>query len=330
MTKYILVVGGAGYIGSYVNKLLNRSGYKTVILDNLSTGDRRSVTKGTFIEGDLGNQDDLKHVFTQYPIDAVMHFAAYISVGESVSNPSKYYHNNVSNTLTLLDTMLDYQIKTFIFSSSAAIFGIPDKDLVDENNSKSPINPYGETKLIVEHILRDYSHAYDLRSCSLRYFNAAGGDPDGEVLNYQTNQSNLIPTALRSIKNPGNPLTVFGTDYNTTDGTCIRDYVHIHDLGTAHILAMEQLLNGGPTTQYNLGYGKGFSVFEVLDSIKRVTGHDINIIHGDRREGDPPQLIADSAKIRKELNWSPQYNDLDTIVQDCWNTMSHQATCCQK
>jgi UDP-glucose 4-epimerase len=329
MAKNVLITGGAGYIGSYVNKLLNESGYNTIVLDNLSTGDRRSVSKGTFIEGNFGNREDLQHVFTQYPIDAVMHFAAYISVGESVSAPAKYYVNNVTNTCTLLDAMLDHQIKTFVFSSSAAIFGNPKDHLVNEDCPKHPINPYGETKLMVEHILRDYSHAYGLRSCCLRYFNAAGGDPSGEILNFRTNQSNLIPTAIRSVINPGKPLTIFGSDYDTPDGTCIRDYIHIHDLGTAHILAMETLLKGGHTCCYNLGYGKGFSVLEVLDAIKHITGRNLEVVHGDRREGDPPQLIADSKRAQQELGWTPKYNDLNTIVRDCWNTMRHQEPCCK-
>lgn len=322
--KNILVVGGAGYIGSYVNKLLNLSGYTTIVLDNLSTGDRRSVVKGTFIEGDLGNPDDLQNVFTQYPIDAVMHFAACIDVGESVSNPAKYYHNNVVNTLTLLNAMVDAQIKIFIFSSSAAIFGIPKDPLINENSSQQPINPYGETKLIVEKILRDYSHAYDLHSCCLRYFNAAGGDPEGQIFNYQTNQANLIPTALRSLIHRNKPLTVFGTDYNTPDGTCIRDYIHLHDLGTAHLLALEKLLAGGPSCRYNLGYGKGFSVLEVIRSIEKVTGLKLDLVMGERRAGDPPQLIADSTLARKELKWTPQYAQLDEIVRHGWNSMRHQ------
>lgn len=329
MSKNILIVGGAGYIGSYVNKLLNRAGYHTIVLDNLSTGDRRTIAKGTFINGDLGNHEDLKRVFTQYPVDAVMHFAAYIDVGESVSNPKKYYQNNVANTLTLLDTMLDYEVKTFIFSSSAAIFGIPETPLVHEDTPKLPINPYGETKLMVEHILRDYSHAYGLHSCCLRYFNAAGGDPDGEILNYRTNQSNLIPTALRSLMRPDQTLTIFGTNYDTPDGTCIRDYVHIHDLGTAHILAMEKLLNGEPSCCYNLGYGKGFSVLEVINTIEKVTGRKLKINQGERREGDPEQLIADSTKARKELNWKPEYPDLEKIVEHGWNSMRHQEPCCR-
>ncbi len=330
MTKNILVVGGAGYIGSYINKLLNQTGYNTIVLDNLSTGDRRTVIKGTFVNGDLNNPEDLKNIFTQYPFDAVMHFAADINVGESISNPAKYYQNNVANTLNLLNTMIDYGVKTFIFSSSAAIFGNSKNRLVNEESPKAPINPYGETKLVVEHILRDYSHAYGLHSSCLRYFNAAGGDPEGEILNYRTNQSNLIPTALRSLLNPKLSLTLFGTDYDTPDGTCVRDYIHLHDLGTAHILSMEKLLNGHPSSHYNLGYGKGFSVLEVIESIERVTGRKVNIVHGERREGDPPQLIADSKKAYKELNWTTQYDDLDTIVRDGWNTMRHQEPCCQK
>lgn len=318
--KNILIAGGAGYIGSYINKLLNLAGYKTIVLDNLSTGDRRTVLKGTFIEGDLGNPEDLQNVFTQYSIDAVMHFAACINVGESVVNPRKYYHNNVVNTLTLLDAMVAAEIKIFIFSSSAAIFGSPEQPLLKEDSPKNPINPYGRTKLIVEQILEDYSAAYGLRSCCLRYFNAAGGDPEGEILNLRTNQSNLIPTALRSLLHK-KPLTVFGTDYPTPDGTCLRDYIHLYDLGMAHLLALEKLLKGDPSCCYNLGYGRGFSVWEVIHAIEKVTGFQLNVTCGERRVGDPPRLVADSTLAQKELHWKPQYDHLEQIIAHAWNCM---------
>lgn len=319
--KWILMTGGAGYIGSYTNKLLNETGYETLVLDNLVNGDPRAVTKGIFIEGDSGNHQLLDEIFQSYPISAVMHFAAYLDVGESVRDPAKYYQNNVCNTLVLLNAMIRHHIKNFIFSSSAAIFGNPKKMPVQEEDPPHPINPYGETKLIVEHILRDYDQAYGLRSSILRYFNVAGGDPKGELKNYRCNQSNLIPTALKSILNPEGTMTIFGTDYPTHDGTGIRDYIHLHDLAEAHILALAQLMEEGKSTHYNLGNGQGFSVREVLTAVQKVTGKPLNIVEGPRRAGDPALLIADATKANKVLKWSPKFSELEKIVGDAWKTM---------
>lgn len=320
--KNILIVGGAGYIGSYVNKILNESGYDTVVMDNLSVGDRRTVTRGTFFEGDIGNVDDLDRVFSEHAFDAVMHFAAFTDVGESVHNPAKYFRNNTSNTLTLLEAMVRHKVNVFIFSSTAAIFGLPEHgiDCLDEEHQKSPINPYGESKLMVETILRNFNSAYGMRYSCLRYFNAAGGDPTGEIKYFKQHESNLIPVALKSLLNKKS-ITIFGTDYPTPDGTGVRDYIHIHDLATAHILAMEQLFADKQATYYNLGNGRGFSVREVLASVERVTELPLKIVEGGRRAGDPAILLAASDKAKVELGWKPIYQDLDVIVRDSWNVI---------
>lgn len=323
--KTVLVVGGAGFIGSHVNKLLHENGYYTIVFDNLSKGNTQAVTRGTFFEGDLANKKDLEKAFSESPIDAVMHFAAYIDVGESINDPAKYYKNNVANTLNLLETMLSYHVKTFIFSSSAAIFGIPNEkstkeNFISESDPCSPINPYGESKLMVEKILRDYDKAYGLKSCSLRYFNAAGGDPDKEVKNYKKNESNLIPIVLKSLKNQ-TEVIINGTDYSTPDGTCVRDYIHVFDLGDAHIAAMQHLLNGKPSTSYNLGNGRGFSVRQVIKAAEKVTGLSAKVKEGPRREGDPPYLVSNSEKAENELGWHPRFSTLEEMIKHAWINM---------
>lgn len=320
----ILIVGGAGYIGSYVNKLLNKTGYPTVVLDDLSRGERDLVQAGTFVLGDMGDPAVLDELFSTHPIDAVMLFAAYTDVGESVDNPALYYKNNVVNTLTLLNAMVKYGVKSLIFSSSAAIFGNPHKELIDEDHPKEPINPYGQTKLMVEAILRDYSVAYQLASCSLRYFNAAGADPEGE-LPLKSKLTNLIPIIANSVRS-GQPFKLFGNDYDTKDGTCIRDYIHIHDLATAHILALKKLLKDKKTVAYNLGNGQGFSVLEVIEAARRVTKETLPYILAPRRAGDPPKLVADSTKAKKELGWEPIYPQIDTIVRDACGQAKNWAT----
>lgn len=321
MEKTILVVGGAGYIGSHVNKQLDDAGYQTVVYDNLSTGSRGAVTRGTFIEGDIGNSELLDEVFKSHKIDAVMHFAAFTDVGESVVNPLKYYHNNVCHTLNLLNAMQRNGIKVFIFSSTAAIFGLPQSDKITESHPQKPINPYGESKLMVEQILKDMDSAYGIRSCCLRYFNAAGGDPEQEVKNFKKKESNLIPVILRSLKNGDHSMTIFGTDYDTPDGTCIRDYIHILDLGQAHIQAMEQLFQGKPSCCYNLGNGQGFSVKEVIQAAEKVTRIPVKAVNGGRRAGDPPILLADSQKAFQELGWKPQFPQLEEMISHAWNAL---------
>lgn len=319
-TKTILIAGGAGFIGSHVNKMLNQAGYHTVVLDNLSKGNRNTILNSPFVEGDISSSNDLDHIFTNFKIDAVMHFAAFIDVGESVKNPAKYYSNNVTHTLTLLNAMIKHQVKTFIFSSSAAIFGIPQQIPVSENHPCNPINPYGESKLMVEKILRDYDIAYGLKSCCLRYFNAAGGDPEGIIKNFQTQVTNLIPLILRGLMSE-KPLTIFGTDYSTPDGTCVRDYVHIEDLGTAHIKGMERLFDGFPSEHYNLGNGHGYSVREVIQAAESVTSKKVNVKEGARRPGDPGVLVADSSKAFRELGWKPQYPSLEIMINHAWRAL---------
>lgn len=311
--KKILVVGGCGFIGSEVNKLLHQAGYETVILDNLSDSSKRSVKWGTFIKGDLGNRRLLEKLFSTHHFDAVMHFAAYIDVGESVRNPRKYYDNNVSKTLTLLNAMCDHDVKIFIFSSTAAVYGLPTQPLLSEDHPKNPINPYGQTKLIIEKILEDFDIAYGLKSAKMRYFNAAGGDPDGQIKLFSHKKTNLIPLILDAVRKK-QPITIHGTDYPTPDGTCVRDYVHIYDLGIAHIKAMEKLFEGGKSEAYNLGNGKGFSVREVIRATEKVLQTSIQVIEGPRRPGDPPFLLADTTKAQKLLNWQVQYPDIEMML----------------
>lgn len=314
----VFIAGGAGYIGSHIAKMVHESGYHAVVYDNLSHGNRNNVPFGEFIEGDLSDKKLLNEVFSGRSFDCVIHFAALIDVGESVRKPLRYYYNNVSLTLNLLETMESHGVKNLIFSSSAAIYGLPETPYIDEGHRKAPINPYGHTKLMMEQIIEDVAKAGDLRYSCLRYFNAAGGDPHGEIQYNKRKESNLIPIALDClIENV--PLTIYGTDYPTKDGTCIRDYIHIEDLGSAHILAMEKLLEGGCSANYNLGNGSGFSVREVVSSIERVTGKKIALIEGARRPGDPPQLVADAAKAKSELCWSPCYSSLDKIILDACN-----------
>lgn len=320
-TKNILIVGGAGFIGSQVNKMLHQKGWNTIVFDNLSLGSREAVTCGTFIQGDMANTQDLKDLFSKYKFDAVMHFAALIDVGESCVQPGKYYANNVVNTLNLLEAMREHSVRHFIFSSSAAIYGLPIQDRITESHPCNPINPYGETKLMVEKILRDYGKAYGITSCCLRYFNAAGGDPEGEIKNFKKKESNLIPILLKSLKQKEGALSIFGTDYPTPDGTCIRDYIHVYDLGMAHITALEHLLSGAPSSFYNLGNGSGFSVQQVIQTAELVTGLKARIIIAPRRPGDSPILVADSSKARKELHWQPRYFRLEDMITHAWNAL---------
>lgn len=319
--RTILVVGGAGFIGSHVNKQLDEAGYATVVLDNLSTGRKEAVTRGTFIEGDTADAALLEKIFTAHAIDAVMHFAASIDVGESVKTPLPYYRNNVCNTLNLLHAMQRHKVDTFVFSSTAAIFGLPQTAAIAESHPKNPINPYGSSKLMVETMLVDFDRAYGIKSASLRYFNAAGGDPNGEVKNYKSKESNLIPIVLRSLKHGDGKVALYGSDYPTPDGTCIRDYIHICDLAAAHIAALEQLFATRESSRYNLGNGRGYSVREVLRTASQVTGRAIQTFEAPRREGDPPILLADATKARNELGWSPAYPDLETMVRHAWQAI---------
>ena len=314
----ILVVGGAGYIGSHMVALLGESAHEVVTLDNLSHGYRDAVHYGAFVEADLADKDALERLLSAGAFDAVMHFASYIQVGESVVEPAKYYENNVSNTLNLLDAMVKHGVKHFIFSSTAAIFGEPEYTPIDELHPTLPINPYGRTKLYVEQILADYDRAYGLKSVCLRYFNAAGAHPDGSLGERHVPETHLIPLVLQAASGRRDAISVFGRDYPTPDGTCVRDYIHVMDLCEAHLLALETLVEDGESAAYNLGNGNGFTVQEVIDSAMRVTGREITVVDAPRRDGDPAHLVADSTMAKRVLGWQPQYADLDTIIRHAW------------
>jgi UDP-glucose 4-epimerase len=319
MTKQtILVIGGAGYIGAHMCKDLLCAGYDLLILDDLSRGHRDLIAGGTFYEGDLGDGALLKKIFRAHKVDAVMHFAAYSLVGESVEQPLAYYRNNVARTVELLDAMVQHGVKRFIFSSTAAVYGEPVTVPIDENHPRQPTNPYGTSKVTVEHMLADCQRAYGLQYVSLRYFNAAGADASGEIGERHEPESHLIPLVLQVATGQRESIKIFGTDYPTPDGTCLRDYVHVNDLTQAHLLALRHLLAGGGSTVYNLGNSIGYSVHEVIETARRITGHPIPAVTAARRPGDPAQLIADSAKIRRELNWEPRYEDLVSIIQAAW------------
>ena len=314
----ILVVGGAGYIGSHMVKMLLDAGQNVVTLDNLVNGHRDAVLGGEFVLGDLGDTVLLDGLFRSHTFDAVMHFASFIQVGESVKDPAKYYRNNVSCTLNLLDAMVTHGVRKFIFSSTAAIFGEPCRTPIDEAHPREPINPYGRSKLMVEQVLADYDLAYGLKSVCLRYFNAAGADPDGRLGERHDPETHLIPLVLQAASGRRESISVYGDNYATPDGSCIRDYIHVADLCEAHFLALEYLLNRTSSAAYNLGNGKGFSVYEVIESARRVTGKTINVVRESRRDGDPAVLVADSSLARKTLGWTPGYSDLDTIVGHAW------------
>jgi len=319
MKEKILVTGGAGYIGSHVVKLLGKKGYNLLILDNLSTGHDDSVLYGELIVGDLNDTELIEQILKDNKITAVMHFAAFIQVGESVENPLKYYKNNTCNALNLLIQLRKHGVNNFIFSSTAAVYGIPAKIPVKEDSPLQPINPYGESKVCVEKFLKDLSYAEnEFNYISLRYFNVAGADPEGELGQRYKEATHLITRCLKTAKGEFEKLEIYGTDYNTPDGTCIRDYIHVNDLGAAHIDALEYLLNNGKSDIFNLGYGHGYSVREVVNMAKKVTGIDFPVKEVGRREGDPPALTADSTKIRETLKWKPMYDNLEFIIKTAW------------
>lgn len=316
----ILITGGAGYIGSQTNYWLLDQGYETVVFDNLVYGHEQNVpSNSTFIKGDLANISDIQAVFRDHDIVGVIHFAAYAYVGESVTNPQKYYQNNVVGTLNLLNAMVEAEVKHIVFSSTCATYGIPESIPITEKEKQSPINPYGFTKLVVEHILRDYHHAYGLKSIALRYFNACGADPKlrtGEAHNPETH---LIPLIFKAIDS-GNPIKIFGNDYNTPDGTCIRDYIHTLDLASAHQTALDKLIKGELSCdQINLGTGNGFSVLEVIQTVEDITGKIVPQVIVERRVGDPDMLVADNAKARRVLGWYPTHSSLENIIETAWN-----------
>jgi UDP-glucose 4-epimerase len=321
--KNILVTGGAGYIGSHVTRALAARGYNPVVYDNLSGGFRDFVREFEFIQADIGDRDAAKRAMKERDVICVMNFASFIAVGESVQNPLKYYDNNVSRTIALFEAMRAAGVGNFIFSSTAAVYGYPEDIPIVEESPLRPINPYGRSKLFIEQVLQDLEASYGLRSIRLRYFNAAGADPSGEIGESHVPETHLIPLVMRSVLEDYT-LTVFGTDYRTHDGTCIRDYVHVNDLASAHVLALDRLLERRESGVFNLGNGRGFTVKEVVDSVRRVTGREPRVTEGPRRAGDPDALVASSARAVRDLRWAPQFGDIDTIVETAWRWESRR------
>lgn len=317
--KNILVIGGAGYIGSHTVKLLIDMGYNVIIYDNLSKGHKQvaDILNVKLIVGDLGDRQKLKEVFETEKIDIVMHFAAFIEVGESVIDPGKYYENNVAKVINLLNQMVESNIKYFVFSSTAATFGEPVEKTISETHPQKPINPYGMSKLMVEHILKDFEKAYNLKSVILRYFNAAGADIEGMIGESHSPESHLIPLVMQAAKGVRDSIKIYGTDYDTFDKTCIRDYIHVYDLALAHILSMEKMVSENTSQDYNLGNGTGYSVREIIDTVKKVSNVDFKVVEEQRRAGDPAILIANPNKIISNLNFKAKYN-LDDIIKSAW------------
>jgi UDP-arabinose 4-epimerase len=309
----VLVVGGAGFIGSHTCKALHKAGFTPVVLDNLSLGHADSVKWGEFIEGEMSDKTLLREIFARVKPLAVIHFASSIFVGESMSDPAKYYHNNITGTLALLDIMIEARVNHIVFSSTAAVFGMPQTIPIREDDAKAPINTYGFTKYVIEEALKDYDRAYGMRHIALRYFNAAGADIDGELGERHDPETHLIPLTL--LATDANPLNVMGSDYDTPDGTAIRDYIHVSDLADAHVKALRYLLRENVSNQFNLGTGTGFSVKEIIEATERVTGRKVPHSYAPRRAGDPPSLITANDKAREVLGWQPQITDIDVIVK---------------
>jgi UDP-glucose-4-epimerase GalE len=313
----ILVTGGAGYIGSHTRYFLQKKGHSVIVADNLSRGHKDAVPEGLLRIIDLGETDRLATLLRNERVDAVIHFAAYIAVGESTQIPEVYFVNNVSGSLSLFEAMVRCNVKRLVFSSSAAAYGIPERVPITEDQPYAPINPYGESKVMVEKILEWLDRYREFRGIRLRYFNACGAEPEAGLGERHDPETHLIPLLLRAIQT-GKPMTLFGNDYPTPDGTCIRDYIHVSDLAEAHVLAVEHLLRDGASEAFNVGTGSGHSVLEVLTAVQRVTGRKVPHTIGPRREGDPPSLVADSQKLQRTLDWSPKRADLDRIVADAW------------
>ena len=333
----ILVTGGAGYIGSHACKALSQAGFTPVTFDNLVYGHREAVQWGPLVVGDLLNAREIDQVFKEFQPDAVMHFAAYAYVGESVSDPEKYYRNNVVGSLNLFEAMRKASVGKIIFSSTCATYGLPAKGLpknngfsgqplISESHPQNPINPYGSSKLMIERILRDFDHAYQLRSICLRYFNAAGADMAAEIGENHDPETHLIPLILDAAAGVRTGITVYGSDYDTADGSCIRDYVHVSDLADAHVLALQALLNGAKSSVYNLGNGRGYSVKEVIAAAQAVTGREIPVSFGLRRVGDPASLVGDATLIKNTLGWAPRYSELADIIGSAWRWHQRPST----
>ncbi|MGG1573361.1 UDP-glucose 4-epimerase GalE [Fictibacillus sp. NRS-1165] len=323
----ILVTGGAGYIGSHVVKALIMKNYQVIVIDNLSTGNQEAIdSKAIFVKGDVRNPKDLEKIFSKYSVRAVMHFAANAYVGESVEKPAKYYSNNVNGMISLLKMMLQYHVKNIVFSSSCAVYGKPPCKIINENTPAVPINPYGWTKLIGEQLLKDFSSSYSLKYIALRYFNVAGAIGSGELGEDHTPETHLIPNILKHLLGETKKIFVFGNDYETKDGTCIRDYIHVTDLGNAHLLALEALLDNRVANRiYNVGNEKGISVNEIIKMCETITGRKAAVEYAKRREGDPPALIASAALLKKEFNWKAQF-DLKDMIESAWQWFLHHPT----
>ncbi|MEI6205148.1 MAG: UDP-glucose 4-epimerase GalE [Desulfuromonadales bacterium] len=326
MSESILVTGGCGYIGSHVVRQLFESGRKVVVYDNLSTGFRSSLIHSEeFLEGDLADREALDELFMKYRFTTVIHFAAAIIAPESVSKPLKYYGNNTRNTLGLLEICVKYGVRRFIFSSTAAVYGFPEGGVASEDSTLSPINPYGTSKLMSEWMLRDVSEAHGIRYAALRYFNVAGADPQARMGQRTPEATHLIKVACQAALGLRECVSIYGTDYPTPDGTGIRDYIHIEDLASAHLFALDYLEKGGESTAINVGYGSGSSVREVLNIVKKVSGVDFTVVEAERRPGDPASLVAHADKIRLLTDWRPRFNNLETIVADAWRWESRLA-----
>ena len=322
-TYTVLVTGGAGYIGTHMVKALMEAGHHPVTLDNLSNGHRKLLPGGAFYEGDVADRSVLDTIFNAHAIDAVMHFAGFIEVGESTQKPLKYYQNNCAATMTLFDAMLHHNVKRFIFSSTAAVYGEPQTQKIRETHPCTPINPYGESKLFVEKILHNLGLANGMRFVALRYFNAAGADPSGKTGELHHPETHLIPLVLEAASGKRPDIKIFGTDYPTPDGSCLRDYVHVTDLAQAHLLSLNHLMEGGASNIYNLGNSQGHSVQEVIQAARTVTGLQIPAVASQKRPGDPAVLVADSSRIRNELGWQPIYEDLERIIETAWSWARH-------
>jgi UDP-glucose 4-epimerase len=314
----ILVTGGAGYVGSHAARLLAAAGHEVWIYDNLSLGHRAAVADGRLVEGELGNGELIEQVLRDNSIDAVMHFAALTQVAESVADPARYYRNNVLGAISLLEAMRCANVRRFVFSSTTATYGVPETIPITEKEPQQPINPYGYTKLVIENVLADYASAYGFAYAALRYFNAAGAHPDGDLGEDHDPETHLIPILLQIALGQRDQITIFGNDYPTADGTCVRDYVHVDDLAQAHLLALDHLREG-QGLKLNLGTGRGNSVLEVVEACRRVTGCQIPVVEGDRREGDPPILVADASLAGELLGWTPHYNEIQQIIETAWN-----------
>ncbi|MCU0431417.1 MAG: UDP-glucose 4-epimerase GalE [Cytophagaceae bacterium] len=320
MSASVLVTGGAGYIGSHTVRLLHQQGYKIVVLDNLVYGHPEAILSDEIllVKGNVGDKNLLRTLFDTHKFEAVLHFAAYAYVGESVTNPSKYYHNNLIEPLALLEVMVEKKCLRFIFSSTCATYGNPVYTPIDENHPQLPINPYGSSKMMLEWVARDFKIAHNLNYVFLRYFNASGASHDAQIGEDHQPETHLIPLVFEAAMGIRPNITVFGTDYDTPDGTCIRDYIHVEDLATAHLRSLERLLQGGDSLICNLGTGNGFSVKEVIQAVEKVSGLQVPVVYGERRAGDPPALVANASRAKQELNWEASYRTVESIVASAW------------